>query len=467
MIPPDFSGWLSKMNSEIENLSRNHGLMLINDDPEFLRCCMKCEVATSLGSVDSCPQRVHTSNSCCPSCGVFLEHGLEAMLAHWKERAQFFAGFQIVVPLKISEEIIRSAFRLHKVPVNQLRILYEWNNRTLDIVFTKHISWVMTIQHAPWPLDIYDSFLRDPLVYGLAGFSARAGAAVFSQFRGLFEDLKTWFIEHYQIDPDELFFDTLNKNQDDIISYYVSYFLRFEDIANMAIDILAPDYEKSTQPENCLLRTESSSQIPIVTFQKVNEALIMQKGLITSWREINPALQKMLEELSEITTDMRSVARIEIDNVTQLSELLDRTQTIQAQFLKLKPIISNMQGHLSPIVPLLAIPLIKELLPSFNLNLMTSWLDFARSVERSVEGASTYISGKMNLLALKQEKKTTKRLNLLTALFGCLSGLNLVVAYVAWAYPTPEIPFYLSIGALMVSLIALTLIFVGRVVSRD
>ncbi|MHA2075625.1 MAG: hypothetical protein ACW97X_13480, partial [Candidatus Hodarchaeales archaeon] len=382
------------MNSEIENLSRKHGLMLLNDDPEFLHCCMKCEVATSIGSVDSCPQRVHTSNSCCPSCGVFLEHGLDTMLAHWKDRAQFFAGFQIVVPLKISEEVIRSAFRLHKVPVNQLRLLYEWNNRTLDIVFTKHISWVITIQLAPWPLDTFDTFLRDPLVFGLAGFSARAGAAAFSQLRGLFEDLKTWLIENYQIDPEEIFIDGQNDKHDNIISYYVSYFLRVEDIANMAVDILAPDYEKSSQPERCLIRTESSSQIPIVTFQNVNEALIMQKGLITSWQEINPSLQKMLDELSDITTEMRSVTTIETDNVMQLSELLDRTQLIQAQFLKLKPIISNMQGHLSPVVPLLAIPLIKQLLPSFNLNLMNSWLDFARSVERSVEGASTYISGK-------------------------------------------------------------------------
>jgi len=192
MISHFVVNWMNKMVSEIENLSRKHGLMLITDaNDDFLQCCMKCEVATSLGSVESCPQRIHTSNSCCPSCGIFLEHGLEAMLVHWKEGAQFFAGFQIVVPLRISEEVIRSAFRLHKVPINQLRILYEWNNRTLDIVFTKHISWVMTIRHAPWPLDIDDNFLLDPLIYGLAGFSSRAGATVFSQLRGLFEDLTT------------------------------------------------------------------------------------------------------------------------------------------------------------------------------------------------------------------------------------------------------------------------------------
>ncbi len=458
---------MNKMVPKIENLSRKHGLMLITDDPEFLQCCMKCEVATSLGSVDSCPQRIHTSNSCCPSCGIFLEHGLDAMLVHWKENAQFFAGFQIVVPLKISEEVIRSAFRLHKVPINQLRILYEWNNRTLDIVFTKHISWVMTIRHAPWPLDIDDNFLLDPLIYGLAGFSSRAGATVFSQLRGLFEDLTTWFIENYQIDPDEVFYNNQNAKQENIISYYVSYFLRFENIANMAIDILAPDYEMSSQPERCLIRTEGSSQIPIVTFQQVNDALVMQKGLITSWQRIDPALQKMLEELSDITTEMRSVTTIETDNVAQLSAQLDRTQIIQAQFLKLKPVISNMQGHLSPIVPLLAEPVIKHLLPSFNMNLMNSWLDFSRSVERSVEGASTYISGKMNLLSLEQEKKTTKRLNLLTALFGCLSGLNLVVAYIAWATPTPTSEIYLSIGALMLSFIVLTMLFVTRFVSKD
>ena len=126
-----------------------------------------------------------------------------------------------------------------------------------------------------------------------------------------------------------------------------------------------------------------------------------------------------------------------------------------------------MQGHLSPIVPLLAEPVIKNLLPSFNMNLMNSWLDFSRSVERSVEGASTYISGKMNLLSLEQEKKTTKRLNLLTALFGCLSGLNLVVAYIAWATPTPTSEIYLSIGALMLSFIVLTMLFVTRFVSKD
>jgi hypothetical protein len=458
---------MNKMVSEIENLSRKHGLMLITDDTEFLHCCMKCEVATSLSSVDSCPQRVHTSNSCCPSCGIFLEHGLEAMLTNWKENAQFFAGFQIVVPLRISEEVIRSAFRLHKVPVTQLGILYEWNNRTLDIIFEKHITWVMTIRHAPWPLDLYDSFLRDPLIYGLAGFSSRAGAAVYSQLRGLLEDLKTWFIENYQIDSEEIFYSGQNDKQDSFVSYYVSYFLRFENITNMAIDILAPDYERSSEPERCLIRAVGSSQIPIVTFQKVKDSLIMQKGLLTSWQDINPSLQKMLDDLSVITTDMRSVSTVRGNSVTQLSELLDRTQIIQAQFLKLKPVISNMQGHVSPLVPLLAEPLIKHLLPSFNLNLMSSWLEFARSVERSVEGASTYISGKMNLLALEQEKKTTKRLNLLTALFGCLSGLNLIVAYIAWATPTPTSEFYLSIGALMISLIALTLIFVGRLVSRD
>ena len=94
------------MELEIENLSQKHGLMLVTEDPDFLHCCMKCEVAESLGSIDACPQRVHTSNSCCPSCSIFLEHGLEAMLLHWKE-GQFFASFQIVIPLKIDEDMIR------------------------------------------------------------------------------------------------------------------------------------------------------------------------------------------------------------------------------------------------------------------------------------------------------------------------------------------------------------------------
>jgi hypothetical protein len=151
---------------------------------------------------------------------------------------------------------------------------------------------------------------------------------------------------------------------------------------------------------------------------------------------------------------------------TQLSELLDRTQTIQAQFLKLKPAISKMHGHLSPIVPLLSEPLIQRLFPNFNLSLMNSWLDFARSVERSVEGATAYIRGKMDLLALEQEKRTTKRLNLLTALFGCLSGLNLLVALLAWSQPVPDERTFLITVALIISLIVLTLIFVGRVV-RD
>ncbi|MHA1940960.1 MAG: hypothetical protein ACXAC2_20270 [Candidatus Kariarchaeaceae archaeon] len=73
----------------------------------------------------------------------------------------------------------------------------------------------------------------------------------------------------------------------------------------------------------------------------------------------------------------------------------------------------------------------------------------------------------MNLLALEQEKRTTKRLNLLTALFGCLSGLNLLVTLLARSQPTPHPQIFLITIVLIIGLIALTLIFVGRVVSRD
>ncbi|MFX1282850.1 MAG: hypothetical protein ACFFB5_04310 [Promethearchaeota archaeon] len=456
------------MTPEIENLCRKHGAMLVTNDPDFLNCCDRCEVAASLGSVELCPQRVHTSNSCCPSCNIFLEHGAEAMLAHWKDQAQFMAGFQIVVPLRITEEVIRSAFRLQKVPISQLGILYEWKKaRTLDIVFEKHIDWVMTIRHTYWPCDINDEdpFLRDPLIYGLAGFPARAGASLFSQLHSLFEDLKTWLTENYQIDPLELFdVDPHSKNAyTNFPSYYASYFLRFDNADNLTINIMAPDYEKSDEPETCLVHM-GDDQIPVILFQKVNEALVMQKGLVNAWLTIEPALQKMLEELSEITAEMRTITR---STVTQLSELLDRTQAIQAQFLKLKPAISRMQGQLSPIVPLLSEPLIQRLFSNFNLNLMNSWIDFAKSVERSVEGATSYIQGKMNLLALEQEKRTTKRLNFLTALFGCLSGLNLLVALLAWSQPTPDEGTFFATVVLIIALIALTLVFVGRAISRE
>ncbi len=456
------------MTPEIENLCRKHGAILVTDDPDFLNCCGRCEVAASLGSVNLCPQRVHTSNSCCPSCNIFLEHGSEAMLAHWKDQAQFVAGFQIVVPLRITEEVIRSAFRLQKVPVNQLGILYEWkNSRTLDIVFERHIDWVMTIKHTYWPLDpnIEESFLLDPLIYGLAGFPARAGASLFSQLQSLFEDLKTWLTENYQIDPLELF-DTDHPSKNtytNFPSYYASYYLRFDNADNLTINIMAPDYKKSEEPEVCLVHM-GDDQIPVVLFQKINEALVMQKGLVNAWLTIEPALQKMLEELSDITAEMRTITS---STVTQLSEFLDRTQDIQAQFLKLKPAISKMQGHLSPIVPLLSEPLIQRLFPNFNLNLMNSWIDFAKSVERSVEGATSYIQGKMNLLSLEQEKRTTKRLNFLTALFGCLSGLNLLVALLAWSQPTPDEGTFFATVVLIIALIALTLVFVGRVISRE
>lgn len=450
----------------IENLSRKHGLMIV-DDPDFLHCCDKCEVAISLGSVEACPQRVHTSNSCCPSCSIFLEHGLEAMLGHWKEQSHFMAGLQIVVPLKpeITEEIIRVAFRLEKVPTKQLGLVYEWKNRrSLDITFTKHLTWVMTLRHNFWPLELKDYFLLDPIIYGLAGFPTRAGASIFSQLHGLFEDFLNWLKKHYQIDPSE-FLDVNSKTGQNYISYFVSYFLGFENAENIAINILAPDYELSSDPETCLVCT-GIDQIPAISFQKVNESVIMQKGLISTWEAIEPALQKMLDDLGEITNIMRSLSPQET-TISRLSELLDRIQAIQEQFLKLKPTISNMQGHLSPIVPLLAEPMIQKLFPNFNLNLMNSWLDFARSTERSVEGANSYIRGKMDLLALDQEKRMTKRLNLLTALFGCLSGLNLIIAFFSWSTPDPGQDLLLLSGILIISLIVLTLIFVTRITSRD
>ncbi len=448
------------MELEIESLSQKHGLMLVTDDPDFLHCCMKCEVASSLGSVEACPQRVHTSNSCCPSCSLFLEHGLEAMLSHWKE-GQFFASFQIVIPLKIDEDMIRSVFKLYKVPVNQLRILYEWKDYgTLDIVFERHLDWVMTIRHTYWPLDLLQPFLREPLIFGLAGFPDRAGATVFSQLQKLVEDFKTWLIENYEIDLKDFFPDEVNHTNQNSYSYFVSYFLRFENAENLSLYILAPDYGRSEDPEICLLRM-GDNQVPVISFEKVNEALVMQKGVLASWQKVEPELQGMLEDLSSMTTEMRTT---QATTVSQLTELLDRIQTIQERFFKLKPEISTMQGHISPFVPLLSEPLIRKLFPSFNLSLVNSWIDFARSVERSVEGANSYIQGKMNLLALDQEKKTNRRLNLLTALFGCLSGLGLLVSVLAWYDPHPSELTLILTGILIVSLTALTLIFVGRVV---
>lgn len=447
------------MPTELENLSRKHGLMLVTEDPDFLHCCYKCEVAESLGLVEACPQRVHTSNSCCPSCSKFLEHGLEAMFKHWED-SQFFVSFQIVIPINITEEMIRSAFNLHKVPSNQLRILFEWKNSlTLDIVFDKHIKWVMTIKHTYWPLDLSNPFLRDPAIYGLSGFSDRAGATVFSQLQELIEDFKSWLIENYDLDLGELFNEETTKPHQNVASYFVSYYLRFQNAEDLTIFILAPDYEKSDQPETCLI-SRGRGYIPVVSFQKINEALIMQKGLMAAWHNIEPSLQRMLGELTEITTKMRTPKAA---TVLHLTNLLDRVQTVQERFLKLKPAISNMQGQISPIVPLLSEPEIKNLFPTFNLNLVNSWLDFARSVERSVEGANSYIQGKMNLLALNEEKNTAKRLNLLTAIFGALSGLNLLIAFLAWYVDKPDI----SHALLIVLLGILSLILVARVVLKD
>lgn len=455
------------MPSEIEPLSRKYGLMLIADDPDFLKCCMKCEVAAALGSIDACPQRVHTSNSCCPSCGLFLDHGSEAMIAHWEDPSQIFVAFQIVIPLKLTDEIIKSSFRFHKTPLHQWRLVYEWNDgRALDIVFEKHIEWTLTIHHTYWPLDLNEALLRDPLIYGLAGFPERAGAATYSQLRSIVDDLKEWLAYYYQIDPSEFFQDEVNANNTNtsFASYFISYFLRFEIAENLTINILAPDYEKSSDPESCLV-TVGDTQIPMISLQAIREALVMQKGLLTSWQRIEPVLQRMLDELTDITAEMRTT---QIDStILRLTELLDRIQLVQENFLKLKPSISNMQGRLSPIVPLLEQKMIRKLLPNFNLSLVNSWLDFAKSVERSVDGANSYIQGKMNLLALNQEKRTTKRINLLTALFGSLSGLNLIMAYLSWASPGPSQEALLFISLLMLSLIAFIAIMVKQVVWKE
>ncbi|MFW9777568.1 MAG: hypothetical protein ACFFE8_01860 [Candidatus Heimdallarchaeota archaeon] len=449
----------------LDDLSRNHGLRL-NNDPDFLHCCMRCEVATSLGSVDACPQRVHTGYSCCPSCGIFVEHGLESMLTHWNEGSVFMAGFQIVVPLRtaITEAIVRSAFRLEKVPPKQLGLLYEWKHGwTIEISFTHHINWICTIRHNFWPLDMNVSFLRDPLVFGLAGFPSRAGATVFSQLRELFRDVLEWLSTNFQMDPPEFF--AVNSNAgNEKISYYASYYLGFETEENMVIDILAPDYESTSDDERCIVNT-GLEHIPALSFQKINETLIMQKGLIIQWETIKPTLVNMLNDLSIITSEMR-VINPHL-TVSRLSQLLDNIQDIQEQFLKIKPTLSSMQGHLSPVVPLLSDPLVQKLMPEFNLELVNSWLDFARSVERSVEGATSYIRGKMNLLALDQEKRVTRRLNLLTALFGSLSGLNLLIAYVSWSNPNPRIELLIFLGGVIMSLIVGTLIFVARISSQD
>lgn len=382
-----------------------------------------------------------------------------------QSEAQIFVAFQIVIPLKITDEIIKSSFRFHKVPLHQWRLVYEWKDgRALDVVFEKHIEWTVTIHHTYWPLVLNEALLRDPLIYGLAGFPERAGAATFSQLRSIVEDLKEWITHYYQIDPEELFQDDVNANNTSSASYFISYFLRFEIAENLTINILAPDYEKSSDPESCLVAV-GDPQIPMMSLQAIRETLVMQKGLLTSWQRIEPVLQNMLDELTEITAEMRTT---QIDStILRLTELLDRIQLIQENFLKLKPSISNMQGRLSPIVPLLEQEMIHKLLPNFNLSLVNSWLDFAKSVERSVDGANSYIQGKMNLLALNQEKRTTKRINLLTALFGSLSGLNLIMAYLSWASPGPSQEALLFTTLLMISLIAFIAILVKKVVWKE
>jgi hypothetical protein len=121
-----------------------------------------------------------------------------------------------------------------------------------------------------------------------------------------------------------------------------------------------------------------------------------------------------------------------------------------------------MQGHMSAIIPLLADENISNLLPTFNEATLRSWIDFTQSVERSLEGANSFVTGKLNLLALNQEKRTTKRINLLTALFGSLSGLNLVVAILAWSIKEPSNEVLILTSSLIVLFVILSLIFAGR-----
>ena len=449
------------MAKTVEPLSNKHGMMLVTDDMDFLHCCMECEVASSLGSVSDCPQRIHTSNSCCPSCSKFLEHGKEAMLAHYQEIANFYVAFQIVVPLShsVTEDVIRSVFHLEKVPTDRLMILFEWKDWTCDVVFRKYNDWVMTIKHNYWPLDLQQELFWDTLVYGLAGFPERAGARVFTYLQSILDSFIQWINKTYPgIDPTEIF-KVNTENSKNLVSYYISYHLRIENADNMTIDILAPDYEHSEDPEVCMVRL-SDPQIPVVAFKKMNDVLVMQKGLLSSWNLINPALQNMLSELSLITSEMRNIhAR---SSVAEVSELLDRTQTIQVQFLKLKPSISTMQGHMSSFIPLLADENISGLIPTFNESTLRSWIDFTQSVERSLESANSYITGKLNLLALNQEKRTTKRINLLTALFGSLSGLNLIVAFLSWATPNPTYELLIFSGCLILVFVTLSLIFAGK-----
>ncbi len=382
------------------------------------------------------------------------------MISHYREIAKLFVAFQIVIPMShsVTEDVIRSVFHLEKVPTDRLMILYEWKDWTCDVVFRKTIDWVMTIKHNYWPLDLDKGFFWDVLVYGLAGFPDRAGARVFSYLQSILNDFMQWIYSNYPgIDPTEIFM-VESENSKNLVSYYTSYHLRIENAENMTIDILAPDYEHSEDPEVCLIRL-SDSQIPVVAFKKLNDVLVMQKGLLSSKQLIYPALQNMLYELSLITAEMRNIqAR---SSIAEVSELLDRTQAIQVQFLKLKPEISTMQGHMSSFIPLLADKNISSLIPTFNEATLRSWIDFTLSVERSLEGANSYFTGKLNLLALNQEKRTTKRINLLTALFGSLSGLNLVVAFLAWSIPNPTDELLLLSSLLIVTLVALSLIFAG------
>ncbi|MHA2297302.1 MAG: hypothetical protein ACXAEU_20930 [Candidatus Hodarchaeales archaeon] len=453
--------YISQQNAsdsmQVEKLSREHGLKLIRDDPDYLHCCMRCDVAEVLGSVEICPQRVFTCNSCCPSCSIFLEHGLEAMLSHWGDKAQYFGAIQIAIPLAVSEDIIRSAFLLHKVPVDELRLQYQWKGWSFDCAFEKSVNWVALIKHMYFPINFEKEFLRDPLIYGLTGFSERAGASLFVQLREVLQDFMNWISKNFPVDPEEIFVNANDGGKN--ISYYAGYFIRINEQSNMAIDILAPDYERSSEPEQCLMRI-GIEQIPVISFSKINKTLLMQQGIVSAWESIKPSLERMLEELGIITTDMHI-------SLNQLSDLLDRVQTIQGQFLKMKPVITNMRGSISTIVPLLSEPLISELFPNFNLDLVNNWLDFSRSVERSVEGASSFIQSKLNLMSLQQEKKVTKRLNILTALFGSLSGFNLILAFISWLDPQPTLTEWLIIGSLILSLTALSLIFVYKLIPED
>jgi hypothetical protein len=423
------------MINRIEPLSFKHGLMLVADDPDFLSCCMKCEVAASLGSVEACPQRLHTSNSCCSSCGLFLEHGKDAMLSHWQDHAQFMAAFQVVIPFNanITEKDIREVFHLQKVTSTHLSLTFEWQNkRVLDIHFSKDISWVMTVRHNYWPIDLNEPFLRDGLIYGLAGLTEHAGARLFSDLKNLIKDFVSWLSKSYNIEFTALFKhqSSFEKN---LTSYFVSYFLQFQNSDNLVIEVVIPDYEQSTDSEVCLIRSEEMNKA-FSTFSNITHALILQTELLTFWDTVEPTLHQSLDQLALIT---RKIQQLQLTiPVSELNDLLDQVQSIRIKLMAVKPTISRLPGTLAPYMAVLSDPLIETILTQFNLTLLNSWLDFARSVEQSVIGVNTYIQSKLNLLTYSQEKKIRRRMDWIVVFFASITGIatavNFVVLLFVW-----------------------------------